>query len=199
MNFKEIKENPSIFRYMVKKHYDQHVEGEKPFFTWHGELLELQEYIEDNILVKTENFVDSHSLDGNEDHVVYNNSILEEHAVTDNRKKIIEILKRKFGLKYVEINKMMQKPGNFVAPHVDHKSSFISRCPFDFTGNELKKFIIFVTPWKMGQVWMVGNEAITCWKKFSVIEFPWYMPHATANTSTFDRQTISVSGISNTI
>jgi len=183
---------------MVKKYYDQHVEGKKSCFTWHGELPELEEYIEDNALLKNENFVDSFSLDGNESHIVYNSSNLEEHAVTNNE-KIIEILKKKFGLKYLEINKMIQKPGNFVAPHVDHKGSFIDRCPFDFTEDELKKFIIFLTPWKMGQVWMVGNETITCWKRFSVIEFPWYMPHATANTSTFDRQTISVSGISNTI
>jgi hypothetical protein len=198
MNFKEIKKNPDIWKHMVKKHYDRHVEGEKSCFTWHGELTELEEHIEDDVLIKTENFARSFSLDGNEDHVVYNSSNLEEHAVTNNE-KIIEILKKEFRLKYLEINKMVQKPGNFVAPHVDHKSRFIDRCPFDFTEGELKKFIIFLTPWKMGQVWMVGNEAITGWKRFSVIEFPWYMPHATANTSTFDRQTISVSGISNTI
>ena len=52
----------------------------------------MEEYIEDNALLKNENFVDSFSLDGNESHIVYNSSNLEEHAVTNNEKIIKYIL-----------------------------------------------------------------------------------------------------------
>ena len=64
-----------------------------------------------------------------------------------------------------------------------------------FTTSDLKKYIIFLKDWVLGQIFMFPKSNITKWKKFDVISFPWYMYHATANTSHQNKELLLVTGV----
>ena len=194
ISWKHTSRDREKFANISRIHYNQHLKANRPCFEWKNNLPQIQSHLDQDQDVVIEQFKGSFSLDGNIGHPVYENSKLEQHSIKD-MDNLTKMFERELGLRYVEVIYNIQRPGSFVAPHVDSNNSFISRCPFDFDPNEMARFTIFASEWKFGQVWLLGTESVTNWKKFSVIEFPWYMPHATANTSTFDRHTLSVTGI----
>ena len=194
ISWKDSVHDPDKFANVSRIHYNQHLKENWPCFTWKKELPHIQKHLNENQDIVAEQFKGSFSLDGNLDHAVYEESKLEQHGIKD-IDSLTEMLQDELDLKYVEVIYNIQRPGSFVAPHVDGNNPFINRCPFDFDPNQMARFTVFASEWKFGQVWMLGTESVTNWKKFSVIQFPWYMPHATANTSTYDRHTLSVTGI----
>ena len=44
-----------------------------------------------------------------------------------------------------------------------------------------------------GQMFNVGRQFVT-WKRGDVVQWPWYMPHATANASNIDRHLLTLIG-----
>jgi len=194
ISWKHTSRDREKFADISRAHYDQHSKENRPCFEWKNDLPQVQFHLNQNQNVVAEQFKGSFSLDGNVNHPVYENSKLEQHGIKD-LDNLTKMFEKELDLRYVEVIYNIQRPGSFVAPHVDSNSSFVSRCPFDFDPSEMARFTIFASEWRFGQVWLLGLESVTNWKRFSVIEFPWYMPHASANTSTFDRHTLSVTGI----
>ena len=129
-------------------------------------------------------------------HEVYKNSYLGRKNIYHDH-EWMKYLKNKWHFDYAEGIYYKQKPGQMVAPHVDKHTSFTARCPFDFKSENISRYIVFLSDWHIGQTWMLGKSSLTNWKKFDVIKFPWYMPHATANVSTQDRELLTICAICN--
>ena len=130
-----------------------------------------------------------------------NNTILGRYYFdiqSDFCQKINQIL----DLKYNGAQIGVQLPGNITPTHYDRDRTFYKKkLPVEITNTlrieQIKKYVIFLEDQKIGQVFVTGNHALQ-WKKGTVIEIPWYMPHATANCSTEKRSLILVPGIVNT-
>jgi hypothetical protein len=100
-----------------------------------------------------------------------------------------------FNLETVFISINLQKPNKVIGLHVDTNKSLIIKHPGDFLISKLKKYIVFLTPWSEGQVFMIGTSAYTNWNIGDIVSFDWYMPHATANASSQDRYLFFISGV----
>jgi hypothetical protein len=79
--------------------------------------------------------------------------------------------------------------------HKDANSSLMQKHQEDFLISKLKKYIVFVSPWTEGQVFMLGKTAHSNWQTGDVISFEWFMPHASANASGSDRVLLVVNGV----
>ena len=194
MSWKNVFDDREIFLKFVKKYYDKHIQEKKPCFVWHKKMPTIQEYISSKEFNKSEN-LEAFSLDSMEDHAVYKSSSIDYWSFGEKYNDVLEHFRKYFNLKYAYAEYNVQKPGKFFSPHTDQNGPLIRTCPFDVKPTDIRRYIIFLQPWKMGQVWMLGVEAVTNWDQYSVIEFPWYMPHATANVSAFERHLISVAGV----
>ena len=132
--------------------------------------------------------------EGDLDSPVYTESILK---VTEykNNSPLTQLLNQQFNKKFGFVLRNTQEPGQVVAPHVDRNTGFSNCCTIDFSPDELFRAIIFLEDWKLGQTFTFGKSSIVDWKKHDCIKFMWYMPHTTANASTFDRTILSYIGI----
>ena len=108
-------------------------------------------------------------------------------------------IKNKLNLKSFTLVKNTQLPNEVTSIHIDLSSGFtfdkVDKEFVDFTTSDLKKYIIFLKDWVLGQIFMFPKSNITKWKKFDVISFPWYMYHATANTSHQNKELLLVTGV----
>ena len=118
-------------------------------------------------------------------------------AVLDDDHSLTKYLKDRFDLETIFISVNRQCPNHLVGLHKDTNKSLIIKHQEDFLISKLRKYIVFVSPWSEGQVFMIGQSACTNWQVGDVISFEWYMPHATANASWHDRYILFVSGVAN--
>jgi hypothetical protein len=90
-----------------------------------------------------------------------------------------------------------QPPNRVVNNHVDMIRGLFRDYPRDhdmILAQHIRRRIVFLTDWQPGQVFCFGNEALVDWRLGDVIEFPWFMPHSTANGSDHTRCIITVTG-----
>ena len=87
----------------------------------------------------------------------------------------------------------VQLPDRLVGIHIDRNTLFANYT--DFTIEQLRKCIIYVADWDIGQGVILGKSVHTDWHQGDVIEYPWYMPHATVNSSETSRPILVVEGI----
>jgi len=108
-------------------------------------------------------------------------------------------VKEKLNLKCFTLVKNTQIPGEVAGVHMDISSGFtfktIEKEYEDFTTSDLKRYIIFLNDWTLGQIFMFPNSNVIKWKKFDIISFPWYMYHATANASKINKEILLATGI----
>lgn len=104
-----------------------------------------------------------------------------------------------FGLRYnfVALNEL--KTGRMMGTHVDrHRKLVFKHIPREAAENiqpdEKKRYVVFKEDQQIGQMFQVGEEFITNWKAGDIFSFDWYVPHATANASNYDRHLVSVVG-----
>jgi hypothetical protein len=197
--WKKTVDDAYLFEQETRKQYEQHIKLKKLHYTWKKELPQIEGYTKGIHDKQMEKFEGIFTLSENGDHKIYADSRLERYK-TENTDNLDAFVKEQLDLEYAETIYNIQTPGNFVGPHIDHGNfphgaGFISRCPFDFKEHQLVRFTIFLTNWEIGQVFMFDDQAITGWKKFSVVQWPWYIQHATANLSAKDRHTLSVNGV----
>lgn len=125
-------------------------------------------------------------------------NMLGEHHFADDTTQHIHI-KQLLGLELCDVSMNVQTPGNQIGVHTDLNRNFFQRFYVDKLKHAkvkwVKKFIIFLQDWSVGQMFGTGNDVYTDWKKGSVLEFPWYMPHYTANCSMKPRAILFVCGI----
>ena len=57
----------------------------------------------------------------------------------------------------------------------------------------MRRYVWFLQDWQCGWMFNVGRQFIT-WKKGDLVQWPWYMPHATANASEDDRHLLTLIG-----
>ena len=182
--------------------YQQHKQSQLPDYIYHGNLLLDTEFL--NSLDFAESLVfKKHSLISAKEfprlgkiHDAFNDNVYDTAIIDDNH-DVSVFLKKQFNLKTIFISVHRQHPNNIVGIHKDSNKSLIAKHQEDFLISKLKKYIVFVTPWSEGQVFMLGRSAYTNWNVGDVISFEWFMPHATANASTDDRCILFVSGVEN--
>lgn len=113
---------------------------------------------------------------------------------------IMDYLKKELDLKYAYVNYNIQPPGQVVQNHVDRNRSFIYKVvPFDPTVDQCWKYIVFLTKWEPGQVFMLGGSAFTRWQVGTVIRFPWFVHHSTANAGLSNRKILVITGMPNSL
>jgi len=88
----------------------------------------------------------------------------------------------------------LQKPGQMMAEHHDNIMGR-SDNGLDPHPEETRRFVIMLDDWHRGQVFHVGNDSLTRWKKGDCITWEWKdMPHSTANSGWSDRPMLIVTG-----
>jgi hypothetical protein len=65
----------------------------------------------------------------------------------------------------------------------------------DENPNIMRRFAIMLAPWKLGQVFQLGNANFTQWRAGDCITWEWQdMPHCTANMGWWDRPMLQITG-----
>lgn len=136
--------------------------------------------------------------DSEQSHV--NTNMMGEHHFQRGEEGLEEI-KQLLNLNHCDVTLNNQAPGNQVGVHVDlNRNLFLNFFPEetkDAKVSQLRKYIVFLQPWEIGQVFCLGASAITKWNQGDTIEFPWYMPHYTANCSKANRSILFIAGVTN--
>ena len=125
---------------------------------------------------------------------VYEKSLLQKTDY-NNEHPVTQKLNKHFGKSFGYAVRNIQAPGQVVGPHSDLNGDFSGAYKKDFDPDQLCKAMVFLDDWKLGQVITFGVSALVDWKKNDCITFPWYMPHSTANASTFNRPVLAYIGI----
>jgi len=125
---------------------------------------------------------------------VYEKSLLQKTNY-GNDHPVTQKLNKHFGKTFGCAVRNIQQPGQVVGPHSDLNGDFSKEYKRDFDPDQLCKAMVLLEDWKLGQVLTFGVSALVDWKKNDCITFPWYMPHSTANASTFDRPVLAYIGI----
>ena len=118
-------------------------------------------------------------------------------AVPEDTDLLTVRLKDLFNLEHIVVNVLNQLPNNLISIHKDSNRQMSQKCSEKYLISKVKKYIVFLTPWTEGQVFLIGRQAYTNWQPGDCITYPWFMPHATANASGKDRYLLFVSGIEN--
>lgn len=113
---------------------------------------------------------------------------------------IMDYIKKELDLKYAYVNYNTQPPGQVVQNHIDRNRSFLYKVvPNDPTVDQCWKYIVFLTEWEPGQVFMIGASAYMKWQAGAVIKFPWFMHHSTANAGLNNRRILVITGMPNSL
>ena len=109
-----------------------------------------------------------------------------------------EWVRRVHGLSYCHTKFHIQPSGMVVKNHKDYNGTLLREYGKPFGTQDVRKVLHFLSDWHMGQVIMLGDEAVVKWQAGDAISFPWYMPHATANANdTHEREMLFIAGIKN--
>jgi hypothetical protein len=193
----------SDFSKFAQDWYQLHKQSNRPDYVYHGKLLDVNldflnalDFKESFVfkktaLISTTEFPRLGSIDD-----AFNTNVFDTSLLDDNH-DLAKQIKERFNLKTVFISVNKQRPNNIVGLHQDANKSLMVKHQEDFLISKLKKYIVFVSPWTEGQVFMLGKTAYSNWSAGDIIEFEWFMPHATANASGSDRYILFISGVEN--
>jgi len=189
------------FFLLAQQEYDKHLNDQQDDYTVHKKLAKFDwtYYMSFNPEQKTFFTKEKKGVvrpDSEQSHV--NTNVMGEHHFRKGERGLEEI-KALLGLDYCDVTLNNQASGNQVGVHVDlNRNLFLNFFPEetkDATVSQLRKYIVFLQPWDIGQVFCLGASALTQWAQGDVIEFPWYMPHYTANCSKTNRSILFIAGV----
>jgi len=124
-------------------------------------------------------------------------SYLDIFSYKDN-KQFLGLIAKELDLTYCAVSLHIQQYGKTVPPHVDRNTVFLKSLPNHVlqTKNytDIRRFIYAVEDQKCGHFFGIDTELVE-WKKGDFIEFPFYVSHATANSSTIPRPLLLIVGI----
>ena len=189
------------FFLLAQQEYEKHVSDQQSDYIMHKKLAKLdwKYYMSFNPEQKTFFTKEKKGVvrpDSEQSHV--NTNVMGEHHFRKGDRGLEEV-RQLLDLDYCDVTLNMQSPGNQVGVHVDlNRNLFLNFFPEETkesTVSELRKYIVFLQPWNIGQVFCLGASALTQWTQGDVIEFPWYMPHYTANCSKVDRSILFIAGV----
>ena len=90
----------------------------------------------------------------------------------------------------------VQPSGMTVKNHRDFNGTLHRLYGKTFGTQQVVKILHFLSDWRMGQVVMMGDDAIVGWKAGEAVTFPWYMEHATANANeSHERALLFIAGL----
>ena len=189
------------FFLLAQQEYDKHLNDQQDDYTLHKKLAKFDwtYYMSFDPEQKTFFTKEKKGVvrpDSEQSHV--NTNVMGEHHFRKGERGLEEI-KALLGLDYCDVTLNNQASGNQVGVHVDlNRNLFLNFFPEetkDATVSQLRKYIVFLQPWDIGQVFCLGASALTQWAQGDVIEFPWYMPHYTANCSRTNRSILFIAGV----
>jgi|TARA_R110000822_G_scaffold1336_1_gene6157 hypothetical protein len=189
------------FFLLAQQEYDKHLNDQQDDYTLHKKLAKFDwtYYMSFDPEQKTFFTKEKKGVvrpDSEQSHV--NTNVMGEHHFRKGERGLEEI-KALLGLDYCDVTLNNQASGNQVGVHVDlNRNLFLNFFPEetkDATVSQLRKYIVFLQPWDIGQVFCLGASALTQWAQGDVIEFPWYMPHYTANCSKTNRSILFIAGV----
>lgn len=189
------------FFLLAQQEYDKHLNDQQDDYTVHKKLAKFDwtYYMSFNPEQKTFFTKEKKGVvrpDSEQSHV--NTNVMGEHHFRKGERGLEEI-RALLGLDYCDVTLNNQASGNQVGVHVDlNRNLFLNFFPEetkDATVSQLRKYIVFLQPWDIGQVFCLGASALTQWAQGDVIEFPWYMPHYTANCSKTNRSILFIAGV----
>jgi hypothetical protein len=101
------------------------------------------------------------------------------------------------GLAEARVAVNLQRPGCFIPDHVDRNRTFIRSIadrtpPLDWSS--IRRFFYFFEDQAPGQFVQLGHTQIQ-WRAGDMIEWPYYLRHATANASYSARTMLSIVGV----
>jgi hypothetical protein len=106
-------------------------------------------------------------------------------------------------LEPVNVRCDFQHPGHAFYYHIDNFGKYLhpQRLDYerfadaDFDQRKIIRFVMFLTDWEPGHVWMQGNMTLR-WNKGDCFAYPWRdVPHGTANFGHSTRVALNVTGI----
>ena len=115
-------------------------------------------------------------------------------------KKVIELF---HFLEPVNVRCDIQHPGQAFYYHIDNfgeylhhqRSDYSKICEADIDQRKVARFVIFLTDWEPGHVWMQGNKVLK-WNRGDCFTYPWRdIPHGTANFGHSSRIAFNITGI----
>ena len=189
------------FFLLAQQEYDKHLNDQQDDYTVHKKLAKFDwtYYMSFDPEQKTFFTKEKKGVvrpDSEQSHV--NTNVMGEHHFRKGERGLEEI-RALLGLDYCDVTLNNQASGNQVGVHVDlNRNLFLNFFPEetkDATVSQLRKYIVFLQPWDIGQVFCLGASALTQWGQGDVIEFPWYMPHYTANCSKTNRSILFIAGV----
>jgi len=107
-----------------------------------------------------------------------------------------EFIRSELGLKEVFARCLIQEPGKCISVHVDYNRNFFGPRKEklkNLPSGDVKKFVWFLEDQEIGQMWAIGRDNIS-WKSGDIYHWDWYVPHATANSSNYDRKLLIIIG-----
>lgn len=122
------------------------------------------------------------------------NSILQVCEITDS--SLVTFFKATLKVKNVFIRSIVQEPGRVVATHVDYNRGLFGKnreSLKDICAKDIYRYVCFLEDQQIGQMWALGRNSLE-WKAGDIYQWPWYVPHATANASDYDRQLLIIVG-----
>ena len=114
----------------------------------------------------------------------------------DRQGEATNMVKKQFGCEELVLNLHIQEPGTMISYHVDYNRSLFRDYPeksMTLQIKNMKRWVWFMQDQQIGQMFMVGRKCLH-WKAGDVYQWPWYMPHATANASPHDRHILTLIG-----
>lgn len=122
------------------------------------------------------------------------NSILHVSDITN--ADLVDFFKNKLELNNVYIRLTKQEPGRVVATHIDYNRGFFGKnrkLLKDVCVKDIYRYVCFLENQEIGQMWALGRNPLE-WKAGDIYQWPWYVPHATANASDYDRHLLIIVG-----
>lgn len=126
------------------------------------------------------------------------NAIIDRNRITDPEHPVYKWFQERTGLKTLRVVSNLQRPGMVITWHADPGLTFLTRTEetkeLDVTQDDLRHFFYFHSDRQDGQFFQLGSSLMD-WRAGDMVEMPWWMPHASANTSKSDRIVTSVVGL----
>jgi len=105
------------------------------------------------------------------------------------------------GMTNYDVNFHNQTTGQMLVTHIDNFPGNHSRqnsfkvTKFDKNPELIRRFVVMLADWQLGQVFQLGNAMWTQWRAGDCITWEWQdIPHATCNMGWWDRPMLQVTG-----
>lgn len=123
-----------------------------------------------------------------------------ERAVAEDRENFHKINEH-LGLTDAAIKFHNQRTGQMLTEHIDNfagrpeRGNSFKVTKLDKHPEVMRRFVIMLADWQLGQVFMLGNATWTQWRAGDCITWEWRdIPHATCNMGWHDRPMLQITG-----